>query len=54
MIEMGLNMGKQQEGMKDILEAVSSNQSGNTITINAKVSGDQLTKLEGMAGGMPF
>jgi hypothetical protein len=54
MIEMGLNMGKQQPGMKEILDNVSSKQSGANITINAKITGEQLTKLEGMAGGLPF
>ena len=54
MIEMGINMGKQQEGMKDILGNVSSSQSGNNITIKAKITGAQLTALEGMAGGMGF
>lgn len=55
MIDMGINMGKQQPGMKEILDGVSSSQSGNTITIKAKVSGEQLTKLETMAGGaLPF
>jgi hypothetical protein len=54
MIEMGINMGKQQPGMKEILDSVTSTQTGDTITIKAKVTGEQLTQLEGMAGGLPF
>ncbi len=54
MITMGLSMGKGQPGMKEILDGVSSNQSGSNITIKAKLSGDQLEKLQSMGGGMPF
>lgn len=54
MIEMGLTQGKQMPGMKDILGNVSATQSGSSIVITAKVSGDQLKTLEGMAGGMGF
>jgi hypothetical protein len=52
MISAGINMGKQQPGMKEILENVSSEQSGANITIKAKISGEQLTQLEALAGGM--
>lgn len=52
MITAGINMGKGQPGMKEILDNVSSEQSGANITIKAKVTGEQLTQLESMAGGM--
>jgi hypothetical protein len=52
MIEMGLNMGKQQAEMKEILDAVSTSQDGDTIIIKAKISADLMTKVEAMAPGM--
>ncbi len=49
MIDLGINMGKGQPGMKDALEAVSSTQDGKTIVITAKISSEQISGLEGMA-----
>jgi hypothetical protein len=52
MIEMALNMGKQQPEMKDILDAVNSTLSGNTITINVKITGAQVDQMMSMTTGM--
>lgn len=54
MITMGLSMGKGQPGMKEILEGISSEQSGSVVTIKAKLSGEQIKQMEEMSGGMPF
>ncbi len=51
-VEMGLSMGKQQEGMKEILDGVKAEPSGKVLTIKAKATGDQVAKLEALAGGM--
>lgn len=52
MIEMGLNMGKQQEGMKGILDAVRPTHSGETVTIDAKLTGVQVDQLMSLTAGM--
>jgi len=51
---MMLEMGKGQPQFKELLGGVSSKVDGKAIIIKAKLSGDQLKELEGMAGGMPF
>lgn len=45
MLEMVLQMGKQQEGMGDLLEDVSSTLADKTMTINASFSDAQLDQL---------
>jgi hypothetical protein len=52
MIEMGLNMGKQQPEMKGILDAVNSTLSGSTVTINAKLTAAQVDQMMSMTAGM--
>ncbi len=49
---MMLGMAKGQAEFKEMLEGVSSKVDGKTIIMKAKLSGDQLKKLEGMAGDM--
>lgn len=52
MLEMVMGMGKSKPELKEILDAVSTTQQGTTLTIKAKVTGDQMAKLESMAPGM--
>ncbi len=51
---MMLEMGKGQPQFKELLGGVSSKVDGKTIIMKAKLSGDQLKDLEGMADEMPF
>ncbi len=53
-LDMVLGMGKGQPELKDIIEGVSANVDGSSLVVKAKLSGKQLDKLKGMAGGMPF
>lgn len=53
-LDMVLGMGKGQPELKDIIDGVSANVDGDSLVVKAKLSGSQIEKLQGMAGGMPF
>lgn len=55
MLSMGLSTAKQQAApFKDILDAVSSEQSGDTIVVKVKLSAEQIESLSKMGASMPF
>ena len=50
-----ITMGKADAQMKELLGGVSSKTDGKAVVVKAKLSGDQLETLKGMAGGgLPF